>query len=52
MDVKFQSENIEIHKYLRNIEAGLTSIHDVFHQAWRAEQRESFQFESSQSSQL
>lgn len=30
MDAKFQSENVEIHKYLRNIEAGLTSIHDCF----------------------
>jgi hypothetical protein len=30
IDDKFQSENVEIHNYLRNIEAGLTSIHCCF----------------------
>lgn len=30
MNVKFQSENVQIHKYLRTVEAGLTSIQDCF----------------------
>ena len=30
MNVKFQSENVQIHKYLRTIEAGLTSIQECF----------------------
>jgi len=30
MNVKFQSENVQIHKYLRTIDAGLTSTQDCF----------------------
>lgn len=30
LNVKFQRENVQIHKYLRTIQAGLTSIQDCF----------------------